>query len=653
MPKYNTIDTNIATISGLTNWWDASDGSTVFTDTAGTIPATNGTAVARWNDKIAGLNFTQSTSSNRPNFATNIQNGRSVIQMIYDGTTFANNDFMECAGSPAFTAVTEETVFLVVKIGRYQDLTTVIGATTTAEGATIWGSTVVTGVGNYALYASTESTRTMIQLTTANSTDGDGGIRLVDFNNNRFMILAFRRLATTTGRFGISQLWENNSIAAQRLHRSGSCNYTPRIGRGRNNNGAGANEYAEILRFNRYLTDAEMSQVFSILNNKWDVYRNVSWLNGDWFNNPYNRRRIYADNANETSHSSYSYEDFFSSDGDSTNNGWALKSELSAPLNTTITGCLIYNNTTGVYDTIDGTDPSSANQGQTANKFGLEIPLSYAMQQTSGRNVRYVKLGVDGTRQSFNDNSGDWWIDTNLNPYWTGAATGSNANLFMLRFQNAHNRIYRTGGILTNVQGATSFLGTNDSGDAYTVMQDGTYNDARRRFLLWRYYLMNIKAPAIIANPQSVSLAYNPNIVTCRTLHTQIASDLAEVEIVEDGWNPATSGVHTVDGTHPNLSGYTRVKDGVLPIIYITTSATATRSGTVPASSTLALASITNNAAYPSRPVKVSTNIALPAGITIQSAICSTAGSVVITLVNANGTDTAFSSTDFTVSVVE
>lgn len=53
-------------------WLDASDLSTLFQDSAGTVPVTtDGDPVGRWNDKSGnGRNFTQSTSGSRPTYRT-------------------------------------------------------------------------------------------------------------------------------------------------------------------------------------------------------------------------------------------------------------------------------------------------------------------------------------------------------------------------------------------------------------------------------------------------------------------------------------------------------------------------------------------------------------------------------------------------------
>jgi len=69
-------------------WYDGSDLTTMFQDSAGTIPVTgSGQPIGRWNNKIAGqeagFNLTQSFSANRP--TTTLSNGKLVVN--YDGLT--------------------------------------------------------------------------------------------------------------------------------------------------------------------------------------------------------------------------------------------------------------------------------------------------------------------------------------------------------------------------------------------------------------------------------------------------------------------------------------------------------------------------------------------------------------------------------------
>ena len=78
-------------LSGLACNFDASDSSAFWSDTAGTSAITNGDDVARALDlSDEAVVFEQSTSSNRPTWQTNVQNGLSVLE--YDGSDYLESN---------------------------------------------------------------------------------------------------------------------------------------------------------------------------------------------------------------------------------------------------------------------------------------------------------------------------------------------------------------------------------------------------------------------------------------------------------------------------------------------------------------------------------------------------------------------------------
>lgn len=75
-------------IADLILWYDGLDASTMFSDTAGTTPATVGGAVARWNDKSASARHaTQATPANQP---TRYSAGGVSFDGLNDGLTFTS-----------------------------------------------------------------------------------------------------------------------------------------------------------------------------------------------------------------------------------------------------------------------------------------------------------------------------------------------------------------------------------------------------------------------------------------------------------------------------------------------------------------------------------------------------------------------------------
>lgn len=78
-------------IGGLVGWWDASDISTLFQDTAGTSVVTaNGQTVARINDKSGtGTTITQATAGARPTYQTGVQNALAALS--FDGGDYLSS----------------------------------------------------------------------------------------------------------------------------------------------------------------------------------------------------------------------------------------------------------------------------------------------------------------------------------------------------------------------------------------------------------------------------------------------------------------------------------------------------------------------------------------------------------------------------------
>lgn len=76
-------------LANLVLWLDGSDGSQVFTDTAGTIPATNGSPVGNLKDKSGLAYHATSSGSSRPTFLTNAKNGLSGV--VFSGSHLLKN----------------------------------------------------------------------------------------------------------------------------------------------------------------------------------------------------------------------------------------------------------------------------------------------------------------------------------------------------------------------------------------------------------------------------------------------------------------------------------------------------------------------------------------------------------------------------------
>lgn len=86
-------------ISNLQLWLDADDISTLFTDSAGTIPVTSdGDVVGKWDDKSGnGNHVIQATTAKKPLYKTSIQNSLPIVRTdgvddVLEDTTFPDFD---------------------------------------------------------------------------------------------------------------------------------------------------------------------------------------------------------------------------------------------------------------------------------------------------------------------------------------------------------------------------------------------------------------------------------------------------------------------------------------------------------------------------------------------------------------------------------
>jgi len=94
-------------------WLDADDSSTVWADEAGTIPATNGAAVARWDDKsLSRIVCAQPGAGNRPVYTSAVSGmeGRGAVQFVGgsngDALTSNSGNSTGISGRDDFTLIT-------------------------------------------------------------------------------------------------------------------------------------------------------------------------------------------------------------------------------------------------------------------------------------------------------------------------------------------------------------------------------------------------------------------------------------------------------------------------------------------------------------------------------------------------------------------
>lgn len=135
----------------LSAWYDPSDLTTLFTDTAGTTPVTaHGDVVARINDKSGnGLHMTQSTASFRPLY----QESGGLKFLLFDGT----NDHMDSASALSNFIAAAEFEYVIggryVSVGTDSATATLNDAVFSDNGAYLAAafarSSNIIGAGNY------------------------------------------------------------------------------------------------------------------------------------------------------------------------------------------------------------------------------------------------------------------------------------------------------------------------------------------------------------------------------------------------------------------------------------------------------------------------------------------------------------------------
>ena len=237
-----------SSIAGLQLWLDASDSSTLFTDSAGSTPATaDGDPVGRWADKSGNSNHTlQTDGTKKPLLKVNILNGKSIIRN--DGV----NDFLKSTTGGADSSFT---VFAtnIKRGGQGLNMMAVsMGEETTGKRRCIWHP----ANGN----------------TWPNTISFNGFSR--DVQADLPWVTGTANIAQFINTSGAIQIAKNNSAWTTSTS-PGIVAYTATsIFLGSNNqmteifNG----DYAEVLVYAASLSDANRTLILDYLNTKWSIY---------------------------------------------------------------------------------------------------------------------------------------------------------------------------------------------------------------------------------------------------------------------------------------------------------------------------------------------------------------------------------------------
>jgi hypothetical protein len=237
-----------SSIAGLQLWLDASDSGTLYTDSAGSTPATaDGDPVGRWADKSGNNNHTiQADGTKKPLLKVNILNGKSIIRN--DGV----NDFLKSTtggDDSSFTVFATN----IKRGGEGLNMMAVsMGEETTGKRRCMWHP----ANGN----------------TWPNTISFNGFSR--DVQANLPWVTGTANIAQFRITSGAVQIAKNNSAWTTSTS-PGLVAYTAtNIFLGSNNqmteifNG----DYAEVLVYAASLSDANRTLILDYLNIKWSVY---------------------------------------------------------------------------------------------------------------------------------------------------------------------------------------------------------------------------------------------------------------------------------------------------------------------------------------------------------------------------------------------
>jgi len=237
-----------SSIAGLQLWLDASDFTTLFTDSAGSTPATaDGDPVGRWADKSGNSNHTiQADGTKKPLLKVNILNGKNIIRN--DGV----NDFLKSTTGGADSSFT---VFATnIKRGGqgFNMMAVSMGEETTGKRRCIWhpanGNTWPNTVGFNGQSRDVQANLPWVTGTAniAQFKNTSGGIQIAK-NNSAW---------TTSTSPGIVAYTATSIFL-------GSNNQMTEIFNG---------DYAEVLVYAASLSDANRTLILDYLNTKWSVY---------------------------------------------------------------------------------------------------------------------------------------------------------------------------------------------------------------------------------------------------------------------------------------------------------------------------------------------------------------------------------------------
>lgn len=489
-------------VANLSIYWDVID-STIG-NTGGLVDSISAVAPTT----ITG----SSTTTNRPTLIADDGDGFPCID--------SNNKHIDA--SSGFTNLTEETLFMVVKV---------VSVGSTVEG--IFGG----ASGNYGLYHTNATTPAQMNMTTASSTtDAVGALRDVwDYNVGNYKILRMRR-KVGTGRDGFMELYENGQIIALDTHSSGTESITFRIG-ARGGTSKGIIKWRTFLHYSRALTDTECFNIEAYLNDKYNVYTVPSWAASSL---PQVKRYAIANSIASAAAMPGGTKKFWSLIGDSTTVGYSLKSAYDAKYRAAITNASIYEwNILGDWQGYDSTDSASrTDKGRIQAEVGLDATMSWEITNASAKS-HMLKYGILGAAV------GDTGDNNNFNT--ANASTNYPTRLRRYLLKSINEEVALNGTNLVNY-GLVTYIGTNDAVDAYYATLQANFTN----LIAFYRNIPGMSTTKVAINQIFSNSGSYTRITEARAALVSAAAAISNCQLFSTNDNAAG----TVDGTHPNHTQY-------------------------------------------------------------------------------------------------
>lgn len=254
-------------ITGLRAWWDATDASTLYQASGGSLASLDGDPLGEWRDKSgSGNHWVQAAGTNKPALRKTVKNLKDIIR--FDGV----NDFMAITGSNSSLKSLHDgdnTIFVVMNVSSLAAPRVVFDSNGGTTGAT-------------GMYLGTNSTSLSHQI----------------FNSSGTVPLS-PSVATTAASYIAAATWyvfsfvsdPANATAANRsyiyknagsLQQTNTSTGTPSSANSLNNlmlggtNPSGGipfvGDFGEIIIYDSALSAGNRALVENYLNNKWGVY---------------------------------------------------------------------------------------------------------------------------------------------------------------------------------------------------------------------------------------------------------------------------------------------------------------------------------------------------------------------------------------------